>query len=162
MKKLAFALLLLAAGLPAQTSSTCRATLTADAQLIANEISAIAAQASAQGFPAAVQELARLLQSLAPTLTRPDQTLIDTFLTDLKAASASTGPGGITITASEKLKLTNDITSILLSTGLTNSDIAAILNHLQTALASLEGISTANLRAAIEKTAADAKACRVR
>lgn len=162
MKRIILPLMLLSLSLNAQTSSTCRSTLAADAEQVAAQLSAIAAQANAQGFNAAVQDLARQLQTLAPTLSRPDQALIDTFIADLKAATDAAGPGGTNITNSEKLRLSTGLTNILLSTGMTLSDINTLLANTQAVFASLEGINPAALRAAIEKTISDAKACRPR
>jgi hypothetical protein len=143
-------------------SSACTTTLSADAQAVSNDLAAIAAQAGALGFSQAVQTLAKDLEAILPTLSVPDQQLVEKFLNDLAAATASSGPGGASITPSEKIVLTNDINKILVSSGLTSSQINTLSNDILAVMSSLSGISTAQLQVDLQKMVADAKACRLR
>ena len=149
--------------LPAMAqSNACVNALSADAQAIANDLSAIAAQGSAQGVPQAVQNLAKALQEIIPGLNVPDQQTVEKFLTDLSAATASTGPGGSSITPSERLVLTNDVNKILVSSGMTTSQINTLVNDILAVMTTVSGISTVQLQADAQKTLADVKSCRVR
>jgi len=149
--------------LPAKAqSNACVNTLSADAQTIVNDLSAIAAQGNAQGVPQAVQNLAKALQEIIPTLSVPDQQTVEKFLTDLSAATSSSGPGGSSITPSEKLVLTNDVNKIFVSSGLTTSQINTLTNDILAVMTSVSGISTVQLQADVQKTTADLKSCKVR
>lgn len=165
IRKQTVALWLLAASAAAPPAAlaqgtACRTNLATDAQLIANDLAAIAAQAGDQGFGKAVQTLAKDLEALLPALASTDQQLVEKFLTDLTSATSSSGPGGSSITASEKLVLTNDLTQILVSSGISSSQITTIANDLNAVMASLSGISTAQLQADLQKLVADAKTCK--
>jgi hypothetical protein len=152
-----------ASSMTAQTanSSNCRSLITSDVQAVVADLSAIAGQAKAQGFPQAMEKLAADLEAILPSLSAPDQVLVEKFVTDLQNAVSSTGPGGTTITAAERIQLTNDLVQLLLSTGMTSAQVDLILSDLMAVTSSLSGISTVQLQADLQKLAADVKACRV-
>jgi hypothetical protein len=160
MKTILLTLTLATASTAFCQSGACKTTLSTDTQAIGNDLAAIAGQANAQGFPQAVQALALELQTIMPGLNPPDQQLVQQFLTDLSAATSASGPGGSTITPIEKLVLSNDLNQVVLSTGITNSEINTISNDLLAVMNSLSGISTAQLQADTQKLVADAKSCK--
>jgi hypothetical protein len=145
----------------AQTSTTCGQTITQDLKAINADVAAIANQAKAQGFGTAAEQFAADLETILPTLSRPSQEAVQKFATDLVAATSSSSPGGEDITPSERLKLTNDWTIIVTSTGITSDQIATISNDLVNALSTLRGISTAQLRSDINTLVSDAASCKV-
>ena len=158
--------LLLAAGLLTPQKSiaqtTCRQTLATDARAIAADLSAIAAQANAQGFNTAVEQLATDMEPILPTLTRPSQVAVQKFVTDLETAVSASSPGGSTITPAERLVLTNDWVILVTSTGATSTEITTISNDLTAALSILKGISAAQLQADLNTLIVNAQACRAR
>jgi hypothetical protein len=142
-------------------STPCRATITADTQAVVADLSAIASQAGAQGFPEAMRNLATDLETILPSLNQPDQALVEKFVTDLEAAISSTGPGGPQITTAEKIQLSNDIVQLLTSTGMTSTQVNRILDDLSAVADSVSGISTSQLQADLRRLAADTNSCRI-
>jgi len=155
-------LLFTAALASAQTSTTCGQTIGQDLKAINADLSAIASQAKAQGFGTAAEQFAADLETILPTLSRPSQAAVEKFASDLVAATSASSPGGTEITASERLKLTNDWTIVVTSTGITSDQIATISNDLVNALSALRGISTEQLRSDVNTLVADVSSCRAR
>lgn len=143
-------------------STGCGQVLATDARAVSADLSAISAQAKAQGFPAAVEKFAADLEVIVPTLDRPSQAAVEKLVTDLEQAVSASSPGGTTISAGERLILTNDLVAVASSTGLTQAQFATITADLTAVLGTLEGISTAQLQADLQILVADAQACRVR
>lgn len=141
-------------------SGACKTTLSADAQLIVNDVSAIAAQAQAQGFAAAVQRLAVDLEDLLPSLNPPDQQAVEKLITDLATATSTGSPGGSSITASERIILTNDLSQMLLSTGMSASQTVTVVSDVTAVMTSLTSISTAQLQTDTQKLITDTRSCK--
>jgi hypothetical protein len=140
-------------------ASPCGGTVEADAEAVVADLAAIASQADEQGFQEAVALFADDLRAIAPGLTAPSQDAVETFVDDLEDAVSEDGPGGAEITALEQATLTVELYSIVLSTGITSEDLATLQSDLLSAVASLEGISTAELEADLRQLATDASAC---
>ncbi len=160
--------LMLAAGLAAASVQstppappTCGQSIANDAKAISADLSAIAAQADAQGFNSAVEQFAAGVESVLPALNRPSQDAVQKFVTDLANATSSSGPGGATITPSERLVLTNDWVILVTSTGATSSQISTISDDLVAVLSSMKGISLSQLQADFGILISDAQSCAV-
>ena len=161
MKLATLSLLLLPLVAPAADPS-CQATITSDVQAVVASLSAVTSQAKAQQLPEALEQLAKDFATVLPSLSQPDQVLVEKFLTDLEAALSPSGPGGTAITATERLRLTNDLTQVLLSTGLTTAQAQLILDDIAAVFTAVEGISTAQLKSDLQRLATDLQACRIR
>ena len=148
-----------AAAVASSAASPCGGTVMADVEAVVADLAEIAAQAEDQGFPEAMTAFADDLRAIVPTLTAPSQDAIETFLDDLADAVAEDGPGGSQITALEQATLSVEIYAVVLSTGITSTDLATLQNDLLAAVSTLDGISTDQLRADLEQLAVDASAC---
>jgi len=143
----------------AQTPANCAQTIASDTKAITKDLSAIVAQADAQGFNSAVEQFASDVETILPTLNPASQTAVQKFVSDLIEATSATSPGGTTVTASERLKLTTDWTVLVDSTGITSEQIATISNDLISALNILKSVSTAQLQADISILRGDLGTC---
>lgn len=143
----------------AQTNSDCVQTLASDARAISADVSAIAAQAKAQGFNIAVEQFASDMETILPTLDRPSQESVQKFVTDLESAISPSGPGGTSITAGERLMLTNDWVVLVTETGATSAQLTTISSDLTGVLSALRGISTAQLQSDLNTLVTDAQVC---
>ncbi len=143
----------------ASAPAPCNGTVQADIQLVITDLSAISAQAQAQGFQTAVQTLTTDLRTIIPTLTAPSQSTVQKFIDDLNKYTASTSMGGTTITAIEQAVLINDFNNVVLSTGITSTQLTTLQTDLVGVLNTLSGISTAQLQTDFQKLIADVQTC---
>jgi hypothetical protein len=143
----------------ASATSPCGGTIQTDVAAIVADLQAISAQAQAQGFPEAMEALVTDLEAILPTLSPPNQALVQELVDDLEAAVSETGPGGTSITHAEEAVLELDLYNVILSTGITSEQSTTIIEDILAAVGTVEGISTAQLQADVQKLIADAQAC---
>jgi hypothetical protein len=118
------------------------------------DLSNIAAQANANGFRTAIQDFINVLKSILPTLSQPSQQVVQKFINDLNAAIADGQ-----ISTLEQITLSNDLYNLVISTGITSSQLTLITDSLANVLSTLSGISTTQLKTDLQKLVTDAQAC---
>ncbi|MBX7220749.1 MAG: hypothetical protein K1Y36_12440 [Blastocatellia bacterium] len=143
----------------ASAPQPCNGNLSADVQAVINDLTAISQQAQAQGFQQAMQNFVNSLKAILPTLSAPDQATVQKFINDLTTFTSSSSQGGTTITPLEQATLYTDFYNVVLSTGITVSQLQTLQANLVAVLNTLSGISTAQLQADFQKLVNDAKSC---
>ncbi len=135
-------------------TSPCGGNVNNDAKLVIMDLSNIAAQANANGFRTAIQDFINVLKSILPTLSQPSQQVVQKFINDLNAAIADGQ-----ISTLEQITLSNDLYNLVISTGITSSQLTLITDSLANVLSTLSGISTTQLKTDLQKLVTDAQAC---
>ncbi len=137
-----------------RASSPCGATVSNDVRLVIADLASIASQAEANGFRVAIEEFTNVLKSILPTLSKPSQDLVQKFIDDLTVAIADGQ-----ISTIEQITLSTDLYNVIISTGITSSQLTLITDSLANVLSTLSGISTTQLKADLQKLVIDAQAC---
>ncbi|MBL8151411.1 MAG: hypothetical protein JNN15_15920 [Blastocatellia bacterium] len=140
-------------------SSPCAAAVMASAQAVVADLVAISSQAQSQGFNVALQQFLTIVRTILPTLNQPSQATIQKFVTDVNQAISASSPGGTTITPAEQSILVVDFYNLVLSTGITTSQLQAIESSLIAVLNTLSGISTAQLQTDLRALIDNARNC---